>query len=125
MGLTRSIVHAQDYQGFRLTENMNHFMNYFMQGYLVADAETGKLKLRDGADREGHFEDNQGAGPRQREMLSAWIDRTVRRLTGEVVYQTNPETGPPGARPGVRLPSVPRAVHAAKGWSRRRGPPPH
>ena len=44
---------------------MNHFMNYFMQGYLVDDGE-GKLKLRDGADREGHFEDNQGAGPRLR-----------------------------------------------------------
>ena len=55
MGLTRSIVHAQDYQGFRLTENMNHFMNYFMQGYVVADAETGKLKLRDGADRGFHM----------------------------------------------------------------------
>ena len=120
MGLTRSIVHAQDYQGFRLTENMNHFMNYFMQGYLVADAETGKLKLRDGADREGHFEDNQGAGPRQRERLSQWINRTIRRLTGEVVYQTNPETGPPGTHgPACGCNACLEAIAAAKGiaWS--------
>ena len=113
-------IQNMDYEGFRLTENMNHFMNYFMQGYLVADAETGKLKLRDGADREGHFEDNQGAGPRQREMLSAWIDRTIKRLTGEVVYQTNPETGPPGTHgPACGCPACLEAVAAAKGiaWS--------
>ena len=59
-----------------------------MQGYLVADAETGKLRLRDGADREGHFEDNQGEGPRQRERISTWFTRQIRRLKGDIVYAT-------------------------------------
>ena len=41
----------------------------------------------------GHWEYGHGEGPRQREPLSAWINRTVQRIKGDIVYKTKYQNG--------------------------------
>ena len=61
-------------------------------GDVVDDCEGG-LKLKESLDRIGHWEYGHGEGPRQREPLSAWINRTVQRIKGDIVYKTKYQHG--------------------------------
>jgi hypothetical protein len=86
-GAAMLFVQNMDSNSFRLPENLEMFTRYFMTGDVVDDGGGG-LKLRESLDRVGHWEYGHGEGPRQREPLSAWIDRTLQRIEGATVYTT-------------------------------------
>lgn len=86
-GAAMLFVQNMDFDSFRLPENLEMFTRYFMTGDVVDDGGGG-LKLRESLDRVGHWEYGHGEGPRQREPLSAWIDRTLQRIEGATVYTT-------------------------------------
>ena len=54
----------------------------------VEDDGAGGLKWKESSDRVGHFEYTYGEGPRQRERISTWFTRQIRRLKGDIVYAT-------------------------------------
>ena len=85
-------VQNMDFDSFRLPENLEMFTRYFITGDVVDDGEGG-LKLKESLDRIGHWEYGHGEGPRQREPLSAWINRTVQRIKGDIVYKTKYQNG--------------------------------
>ena len=88
-GASMHLCHNINFGTFRLPENLQHLIEYYINGSLECDG-TGGLKLRD-KDRVGRFEANairHGAGPDGREPLSEWVARTCRRLSGEVSYET-------------------------------------
>ena len=85
-------VQNMDFDSFRLPENLEMFTRYFITGDVVDDGEGG-LKLKESLDRIGRWEYGHGEGPRQREPLSAWINRTVQRIKGDIVYKTKYQNG--------------------------------
>ena len=91
-GASMHLCHNMNFGTFRLPENLQHLIEYYINGSLECDG-AGGLKLRDDKDRVGRFEANairHGAGPDGREPLSEWVARTCRRLSGEVSYETTP-----------------------------------
>lgn len=86
-GAAMLFVQNMAFDTFRLPENLEMFTRYFMTGDVVDDGGGG-LKLKESLDRVGHWEYGHGEGPRQREPLSAWIDRTLQRIEGAIVYTT-------------------------------------
>ena len=91
-GASMHLCHNMNIGTFRLPENLQHLIEYYINGSLECDG-AGGLKLRDDKDRVGRFEANairHGAGPDGREPLSEWVARTCRRLSGEVSYETTP-----------------------------------
>ena len=94
MGESASMTFVQnmEFDSFRLPDNLEMFTRYFITGDVVDDGEGG-LKLKESLDRIGHWEYGHGEGPRQREPLSAWINRTVQRIKGDIVYKTKYQHG--------------------------------
>ena len=94
MGESASMTFVQnmEFDSFRLPDNLEMFTRYFITGDVVDDGEGG-LKLKESLERIGHWEYGHGEGPRQREPLSAWIDRTVQRIKGDIVYKTKYQNG--------------------------------
>ena len=94
MGESASMTFVQnmEFDSFRLPDNLEMFTRYFITGDVVDDGEGG-LKLKESLDRIGHWEYGHGEGPRQREPLSAWINRTVQRIKGDIVYKTKYQNG--------------------------------
>ena len=94
MGESASMTFVQnmEFDSFRLPDNLEMFTRYFITGDVVDDGEGG-LKLKESLERIGHWEYGHGEGPRQREPLSAWINRTVQRIKGDIVYKTKYQHG--------------------------------
>ena len=78
-------------------EVMGKFQEMFAD--LLLEVKEGRLsqeegmQLKESLDRIGHWEYGHGEGPRQREPLSAWINRTVQRIKGDIVYKTKYQHG--------------------------------